>query len=622
MQQELDQVYAGAVDRVSSFLDDSLKHDATTIPTAILATDPDASSYNAVIDQIADKKKSAARRAVVSIAASTASNLKGLLKVVIQKATSPDNGLDEDDDEEAPRRKKGSKLLNYDLQLLADGVKELHLDQIIVAIGETEAFDNTLLSEFIEHLRCWYDRIPFVLIFSVATPPETLQHRLSSAAVGCLDGVLLDIATTQRARESTIEALVADDPALYIGADLSKLMLERQSDYVQSNDSLTRAMQYAYMSHYYANPLSIFLIPDIKSADIPKTHFEALRNVASFRTHCRELLDSEEATQLRTLLDSDSELFKLVRQSIAEARSRLSLMMSTVRFLQAIQQILGGTSSAQVTSFSTLYNLALSGDLTVSSNFVRTMLLSIRKSPASVVSQMLLVETPNPTEDFAEHIASIADELASLATSADNRELHSEFDVHHSTLRTTVVAQKVELSKHKAKLSKQDEDYTKLVKRYSDLLEQLLTTSLIDPESLVFHELIVYDLRSPLRETFMPKPRNAIERALAVPHDYLDCECCAPDRLAAHGTDPDQATLSASQPATAVLYQLYLESGTLINVSDLQQAFTAVIGEGAGDDGEVAALFQRALAELRYLGLVKSTGKRVDHIGKAAWKGL
>ena len=72
----------------------------------------------------------------------------------------------------------------------------------------------------------------------------------------------------------------------------------------------------------------------------------------------------------------------------------------------------------------------------------------------------------------------------------------------------------------------------------------------------------------------------------------------------------------------AVLYQLYLESGSLINVSDLWQAFNAVMLDDDGSEEQKMALFQRALAELRYLGFMKSTRKRVDHVAKAAWKGL
>ena len=40
-----------------------------------------------------------------------------------------------------------------------------------------------------------------------------------------------------------------------------------------------------------------------------------------------------------------------------------------------------------------------------------------------------------------------------------------------------------------------------------------------------------------------------------------------------------QSMLSSTQPATAILYQLYLESGSLVNASDLWSAFNAIVGE-------------------------------------------
>ena len=48
-----------------------------------------------------------------------------------------------------------------------------------------------------------------------------------------------------------------------------------------------------------------------------------------------------------------------------------------------------------------------------------------------------------------------------------------------------------------------------------------------------------------------------------------------------------QPTLSGTQPATAILYQLYLESGALINVSDLWSAFFAIVGEDGGDEAPI-----------------------------------
>lgn len=37
---------------------------------------------------------------------------------------------------------------------------------------------------------------------------------------------------------------------------------------------------------------------------------------------------------------------------------------------------------------------------------------------------------------------------------------------------------------------------------------------------------------------------------------------------------------------------------------------------------DVRALFSRALAELKYMGMVKNSRKKADHLAKLAWKGL
>jgi origin recognition complex subunit 3 len=48
--------------------------------------------------------------------------------------------------------------------------------------------------------------------------------------------------------------------------------------------------------------------------------------------------------------------------------------------------------------------------------------------------------------------------------------------------------------------------------------------------------------------------------------------------------DGNPAALSSTQPATAIVYQMYLESGTLINVTDLWSAFNAIAGDGTEEN--------------------------------------
>ena len=81
-------------------------------------------------------------------------NLKTLLKHLIFQATSNES-LDEgdEDDQMVISRRRGPRLLNYDLQILHNAVQDQKLDKIVVAFQDCEAFDGSLLSDAIELLR-------------------------------------------------------------------------------------------------------------------------------------------------------------------------------------------------------------------------------------------------------------------------------------------------------------------------------------------------------------------------------------------------------------------------------------------------------------------------------------
>ncbi|WPH02686.1 Hypothetical protein R9X50_00555200 [Acrodontium crateriforme] len=610
----LNHINSATVSDISQFLLEAhqLSHHSR-IPTCLVLGGPHATLQNQITQQLAKLDSRHGPRLFASLSPASSTNLKATLKNLIQSATARVDGIQDEDDELATTQTKGRKLLNYDLQILADFAHERNVGQVVVAFEGTEAFDSALLSELIEILASWRDRIPFVCLFNVATSVDFLQQRLSTAAVKCLDGRLFDVAPSAEVVEQVFSIVTDPSSLLWLGPNLAGMTLERQSDYIQSIDTLVDAVQYAYMSCYYANALSIFLIPNITIKTIPTDHFQALRTLKSFRNHAQEMLQDQQTEQLRNLLDSDEALLSFAQQKIDEGRQNLVQMMIAIDVIRTIQTSLPNVTAS---SRSNLYVQAMAGTLDESA-LLRSLLLSVRKAPSdtSIALMRSLVNLNIPKTRLTE-CKTITTELEQLLQdqTPGAQPLRSADDVKNSTLRTTVVAQKVELSKQKSSLSKQDAAYTALLRRLSDLLERYFDETFIPISQLPFHEIFIYDSKSPHREVLTPRPRHAIERALATPHDYLDCDCCAPDQT-------NDAALSATQPATAVLYQLYLESGNLINACDLWLAFSAVMGEELEEEMRMA-LFQRGLAELRFLGLVKGTRKRVDHIAKVAWKGL
>lgn len=95
-----------------------------------------------------------------------------------------------------------------------------------------------------------------------------------------------------------------------------------------------------------------------------------------------------------------------------------------------------------------------------------------------------------------------------------------------------------------------------------------------------------------------------------------------PFHVSSHALIREQDSLSGTQPPTAILYQLYLESGSLINAFDLWSAFQAVVKDQYEDEAVTMALFFRGLAELKSMGFIKPSRRKVDHLTKLAWRGL
>jgi origin recognition complex subunit 3 len=285
-----------------------------------------------------------------------------------------------------------------------------------------------------------------------------------------------------------------------------------------------------------------------------------------------KLLDEGQLEIVRSLLEDDS-LLSILMSHLSYCRGAANRLLNATEILEVSRGCLQGRSSI---SRSELYVKAVSGELN-GSVIVRDLLLSIKKMPSDALSSLLGRLLIHAGDDEAlRGLLVVNSNLQTLINSghAQGQQLRSEHDIRHETLRTTVIAQKVEISVQKSALSKQDSAYSKFVNQAHDILEDYFSTNLINPQDIFLHEVFFYDLKSPHRDVFTPKPRFAIERALSAPHDYLGCSCCGADGEA----------LESTQPPTAVLYQLYQESGALVNVFDLWTAFYAVIGGEGGED--------------------------------------
>ncbi|KAF2013289.1 origin recognition complex subunit [Aaosphaeria arxii CBS 175.79] len=600
------------IDFISASKDDALDHRA--IPAGLIVAGPSIASHGPFFERLGRRIEKETRSSYLVLTSGESPNLKTLLKNLIKKATSRAENEDEDEESGRPTStRNGPKILDFDLAHLHDWQEKNQASNIIVAIQDSEAFDAVVLVELIELLYSWSDRIPFILLFGIATSAESFEDRLSAKLPRYLDGQKFDVTQSDEIIERLFAATIAGyDTPLRMGSNLCRRILDRQKDHVQNVQEFSNGLKYAYMSHLYASPPSIFLSEELPFAQVPPSALEAVRIVPSFRRWVELLLKDRKTQEVRDLLDSDEHLFNRTQEHVKAGQKKLNAISDAIRIVSSIRDSL--QMSPRVT-LASLWIRAANGEL-IDSPLLRETMLSAKKVSSDKIGRILAsLATLSSQGRCPIDMAFYEQGFAQLiSNNTDSTPLRTQHDVRNESLRTTVVAQKVLLSKHKAALSEQDRAYSDLVGKFNDELEQYLKQTLIDPREMFLSEILLYDLKSPHTEVFQPKPRFAIERALASPHDYLGCECCGGD-----------AALSATQPPTSILYQLYLESGSLINVSDLWQAFNAIVGGGEEDEERevhTKALFQRGLAELKHLGMVRSSRKKTDHVAKMMWKGL
>lgn len=368
------------------------------------------------------------------------------------------------------------------------------------------------------------------------------------------------------------------------------------------------------MCHFYANPLSVLE----HTASLQAEHIEAIRHTDSFRENVEQAVESgilDNVQYAKGLLENDEFLVMRVQDSLARRQE------SVEDFLRSLL-ILGETESQDI-EFSRAYAEALDEGVSITENSraiesVRRMdvgeLLVMLRKVVSILQKgdcgLLLGPATKQTDlEFRDALTRQLVNLEELQSKAEEQgiTLRSKYSGQSKVMRTTVIAQRVQLSQDSAALTDEDKQLTQAIDELTGLL--VTHVQFVRPRSLLLSESWLYDSRAPSRDVFVPRPRAVLERSLTRPHDYLSCSCCKP------GDGETPATL----PATALLYRLYTETGSLINVADLWAAFSALVSEEETDERKSLVMFYRALAELRALGFVKASKKKADHIAKLKW---
>jgi origin recognition complex subunit 3 len=630
-QSEIDEIIAEPshifIESIAQFVRNASRSESEAkLPTGLVVVGKDSGAQQRLLHQWQGDKRTKASEYLIQLDHNQAANIHSALKSIIRSVIS--YSLGQEGYAEFLTKHKRLIPMNFDLELLQRFAEQQDVEKVVISVLDVEAFDIVVLSDMMSMLASWTDRIPFVLLIGISTTVELFEARLPKSVIGLLKPQEFDLSghafnPMYKIFMATQQA-TASDGMLWLGPAAANALLERSQEQETTPEMFGRIVKYTYMSHFFANYLSILADPNQElDKHTESLVCEAARNTPSFMDFVETILatsttDSARKIEVENLLSNNQNLMNSIRTHVAEGQDKMQKHYAAVTFLK--EMIL-----------SLRYATTVQGQVPPEYDSTTSSAVADDIFEASVIA----LAGPDAVEIILENL-SFHDTLEKLSADTFYNFLSSNCDTEILPL---VNSRALKSLQHRTKAllpadSTDSTTYRTILTTFTTLLTTSLKTHLIDPTTLPFHEIFIYNSKTPLTQVFAPAPRYAIERALDRPSDYLGCECC-------NINTNNESNSSANQPPTSILWKLWCEAGSVVNARDLWEAFRGAMilrdqsqdenqeKEGEEEEGEasekrVLALFYRSLAELQMLGMVKMSKRKpgVEFLAKITWRGM
>ncbi|KAG5440854.1 hypothetical protein PCK2_000009 [Pneumocystis canis] len=354
---------------------------------------------------------------------------------------------------------------------------------------------------------------------------------------------------------------------------------------------------------------------------ISHDHLECLRSLSSMRRYTEALLDAGDVQSVE-LLFNDDDYFRNVMDTLIHNMEKHNEKLSTsILLLNIIQK--KHVSSTRKATLTWLYGELLKNDI----HDLATLLDPIKTmSPQDLLECIQEVLT---IENISIHFLNLEMFYKKITDLIESSTQNDPVPIMNSENNTSMFIETSTKIGLKVNINTVETEFSSVKKSLHQYLQEKLKENLISPMTLPLHELYYFNYTRTYLDVFHPRIRATIDTALSMPGHYLSCDCN--DKKQAendnHMTKSSQSQICIScQPKICIAYKLFLESGSLINISNWLVAFIQSVScENKQNDNKqesekyLQAEFLQSLEELRYLGFIKPTRKKTDHVAKITW---
>ncbi|XP_064628742.1 origin recognition complex subunit 3-like isoform X2 [Lineus longissimus] len=498
---------------------------------------------------------------------------------------------------------------------------------VVIVLEDLESFNPHVLQDFISTCSNYLDQLPLVLVFGIATA-VTAVHRLLPHQVSsllCLEK-FHGPPSTKYLTQVVKEVVMTPKYPFKLGSKVFQLLLDIFLYHDFSVMNYVGSLQFCIMDHFHGRHLSSLccsvedLIKHTKKLTGEKV--EKIRQTPSFM---RYVECQPPAEQIR-LLEDDNHL-KLLPTFMHNLETYHSYFFPVLECLNILTAGLPKHPLGKQTR--ELYHMCLQSQIVDREEYKEAMGLlraMSRDELLDLVQQcteklLQVVDLPEELQEAVEKMLELAskfDNIEELANMANPEEDDAEPEpltaLPKKKMSMKDLQQKLqEIKQKKKKLTV----YEAVRNEAIDYFELLFRQYLRCYKQFPLHEAVYYDAANEVKKHMNASPRAAIHTALSNPYFYLQNDVLK----------QDTSSVTPDLPDICIVYKLHLECGRLINLYDWLQAFIMIVtateekASSRKPDKTLQARFIRAVSELQFLGFIKPTKRKTDHVARLTWGG-
>uniref|UniRef100_W5NJX2 Origin recognition complex subunit 3 n=1 Tax=Lepisosteus oculatus TaxID=7918 RepID=W5NJX2_LEPOC len=631
---------------------------SSEIPTAALVLGVNVPDHDVTLRRLSELLQQSATPFVVSLQSKECSALKQMVQKVLLQLMGCTVSLDEEEEEQPalseaadlPRKRAHCSLATLcdwyqAVQKKAavpspcksrgspgDGVGQS--PPVVVIFKDFEGFNPRVLQDFIIICSQYIQKLPLTFVFGIATSPITIHHVLphSVSSLLCIE-LFQSVPCTEHLAMVIDKLVLTTQFPLKLSGKVLRVLIGIFLYHDFSVRNFIKGLQLALLEHFYNSPLSVLCCKKrealSRAQQLSHENCEGVRRLPSFMRY----IENQEPQEQIELLTNDQHLKDVCQRLLRDLHTYHKQYYPVLRCLHTLTATLPKHPLGK--QIRELHVTCLERNVWECEEYASALQLLRTPVPKMVLEgrvKRLLIKRCwvvimvllTPATDHS--CFSVQETLAVFHREDRSAEGECTEEGEDASPRPRLQKKTDLFHLQKTLLEMKESRRTKKLSRFEVLRNEALDFI----ETLVKYVLFKFAL-----QTSVHCCDDSAERLFFA---NLASSClslkflCYPLNLPKNDAlKSEEGAISNAAPDICIVYKLHLECGRLINLYDWLEAYRTVVAaaEGKDRDGTEAGTFDeekharfiRAVSELEFLGFVKNTKQKTDHVARLTWGG-